>query len=80
MVSTRQVLFATVLLVGIIPDSFSQKLELISKAMDGKAAGGSDGNFYYTHGLSITQDGRYIVFSSLSPNIVQGDTNKFIGI
>ena len=73
--SFKQVLAVIVLFLGVIPYSYSQKLELISKTMSGDAAGGSGGFFAY--GLGISHDGRYIVYSSLSPNIVSGDTNKW---
>ena len=50
----------------------AQRIELISRAMDGYAAGNS-----YSRNIDISDDGRFIVFSSGSPDIVENDTNLY---
>lgn len=60
--------------------AFSNQLELISKNMDGSAAGSGYGwetSFFYQ--VDISFDGRYIVFASNSNQIVPGDTNIYSG-
>jgi len=52
-----------------LSSAYSHKLELISVGLDGKAAGGCG------LGIGISDNGRFVLFASSSPNIVNGDTN-----
>ena len=47
-------------------------IELISRTMDGKADGNSS-----SRNIDISDDSRYIVFTSRSPDIVENDTNLY---
>lgn len=53
----------------VLYDRTTQKLSLVSAAMDGTPAGNSDN-------ASISDSGRYVAFSSLSHDLVPDDTNN----
>ena len=57
-------------------DRITGTVTLISKGLDGKAAGLADYSYSNTGSVVISGDGNWIAFSSDAANIVPGDTNN----